>query len=363
MKGLNIIRKYEEDYRQTMDKAGEFLPKEVLPDFPTSVQQIVIYDCTDGYLILRYSKREGSKFIITRRSSINWQELLHQQKLYDEYGRESTQRFTLKIKEPTKFKGHFISISRPLIMLRGGLKLRPKYLSATIVVGEPGEDLSHGDEDAKNDIRTFLSATNLGVSVVQEIEDTRDRVIKELEGLLARYRQCITGAKDEEDVQQFLKENPFILNPWGTIHPKYKLGKEYVCDFLIEDPLAPDFKHIFVEIEPAATELFHKSEKRETEFRAEVHHALNQLSNWEIWIRKNIAYLRQDFQEFDQASFILVIGRDANLSQAQRKVLMDENARARNRTILTYDDLTNRLEGMINSLRELISSTAKQALS
>ena len=358
MNGLNVIRKYEEDYWQTVEKARELLPKEVLPNLLASVQQVVIYDCKDGYLILRYGESEGNKFIITRSSSIKWQELLHQQRLYDEYGKESTWRFTLQMKNHTKFRGHTISIAG-LTIPRRGVILHPKWLSATTVVGEPRKDFPSGDEDAKNDIRTFLSAPNLGIPVQHTIEDTRDGVIGKLENLLTPYKHCITGAKNEEDVQQFLKENPFILNPWGIIHPKYKLGKEYVCDFLIEDVLAPDFKYIFVEIEPAATELFHKGEKRETEFRAKVHHALNQLSNWETWIRENIAYLRQDFQEFGQTSFILVIGRDANLSQAQRKVLMDENARVRNRTILTYDDLANRLEGMINSLRELIASTAK----
>ncbi len=351
-KGLNILREYEEEYWQTIAKGREFLPERVLPDFLTSIQQVVIYDCTDGYLILRYGEREGNEFIITHDSTMKWQALLHQQKLYDQHGSESTQRLTLKMKEPTKFEGHPVSIAEPAIT-RGGLVLRPKYLSATIVVGEPSEDFSDANKHAKKDIQTLLLAANLGVKPATQIEVTRDRVIKKLESLLAEYRQCLAQAKDEEDVQKFLKQNPFILNPRGTIHPKYRLGKEYVCDFLIEDRLAPDFKHVFVEIEPTATELFQKGKDREREFRAEIHHALNQLRDWEIWIRSNIAYLRQDFPEFDQAGFILVIGRSNSLSSDQRKVIMNENAMSRNRTILTYDDLASRLEELINSLGTL----------
>lgn len=356
-KGLNVIREYEEEYWQTIAKGKEFLPEGILPDFLTAVQQVVIHDCMDGYLVLRYGEQEGNEFIITRDSSMKWQALLHQQKLYDQYGGESTWRATLQMEEPAKFAGHSVSIAE-LTIPRGGVILRPKWLSATIIVGEPGEDFSNGDEAAKKDIRTFLSAANLGVPVVPQIKDTRDGVIKKLESLLAEYRQCLTEARDEEDVQKFLKQNPFILNPWGTIHPKYRLGKEYVCDFLIEDPTAPDFKHTFVEIEPAATELFLKSQKRQTEFRAKVHQALNQLRDWEIWIRDNISYLRQqDFPEFDQAGFILVIGRSVGLSPAQRRVLAAANAEAKNRTILTYDDLANRLKEFINSLRELTTGT------
>lgn len=367
-KGQNILRKYEEDYWQTVSKAREFLPEGVLTGFLTDVKQVIIYDCTNGCLVLRYREQLENNFIISRHRSMTWEELLHQQKLYDQYGRESTQRFTLKMKEPSKFLGHFVSIAEPTVM-RGHLVLRPKYLSATIVVGgEPREEISNGCEAAKKDIRTFLSAANLGVEAVQEIESTphevynkveRDELIKKLESLLAEYKQCLAQAEDEEDVQQFLKQNPFIINPWGTIHSKYKLGKEYICDFLIEDHLAPDFRYIFVEIEAPATELFLKSKNRQTEFTAEVHHALNQLRDWAIWTRDHISYLRQqDFPEFDQAGFILVVGRSTNLSPAQRKVIIDENARVRNRTILTYDDLANRLEGMINSLRQLIASNA-----
>ncbi len=348
-KGLNILRKYEEEYWQTIAKGREFLPAGVLPDFLTTVQQVVIYDCTDGYLILRYGEREGNEFIITRDSTMKWQALLHQQKLYDQYGRESTQRLTLNTKEPSKFEGHSVSIAEPVIS-RGSLVLRPKYLSATIVVGEPGKDSSSGDEAAKKDIRTFLSAANLGVPVVP---DTSDRVIKKLESLLMGYRRCLVEARYEEDIQKFLKKNPFVLSPWGTIYPKYRLEATYVCDFLIEDRSAPDFDYIFIEIKPAKTELFYKSKKEERKFRAKVHHGLSQLRDYEIWIRNNIHILKKDFPAFDQPSFTLVIGRSTNLSPVQRQVIMDENARIRNRTILTYDDLANRLEGMINSLKGL----------
>ncbi len=354
-KGLTVLRKYEEDYWQTVAKASEFLPEGALPDFITGVKQVFIYDCTDGYLILRYGEQKGNEFVLTLPSFIGWQTLLHQQKLYDQYGKESTRRLTLQMKEPAKFLGHFVSIAVESIT-REGLVLRPKYLSATIVVGEPGENLSDGHKTAKNDIRILLAASSLGVQVVPKIEVTRERVIRKLQSLLADYKQCLTEAEREEDVQQFLRENPFVLNPWGTIYPKYRLGKEYVCDFLIEDRLAPDFMYIFVEIEPVVTPLFLKSKNRQTEFTAVLHRALNQLRDWEIWTRDNIAYLRQNFPEFDQAGCILVIGRSTNLSSDQRKVVVNENQKAKNLTILTYDDLANRLEGMIDSLRELIAN-------
>lgn len=152
-KGLDVLRKYEEGYWQTVAKARESLPSGVLPDFLASVQQVVIYDCENGYLILRYGEQTGDEFIITNASPIKWEELLHQQKLYDQYGNESTQRFTLKTKENVKTSGH-IDIVQTSIE-KENLVLRPKWLSATIVFGEPGEDLSDGSKAAKSDIASF----------------------------------------------------------------------------------------------------------------------------------------------------------------------------------------------------------------
>jgi hypothetical protein len=302
-------------------------------------------------------EQQGNEFVITRDSCIEWEALLHQQKLYDQHGRESSQRFTLKIKEPTKLLGHFISIAVPRIK-RGTLVLYPKWLYATIIVGKPAKDFYNGDEATKKDIQTFVLGANLGVKPLPWVEVTRDNVIKTLKNLLSKYRQYLARATHEEDVQKFISINPFILNPAARIHPKYRLGKEYVCDFIIEDRLAPDFKHIFVEIEAVATELFHKSKERETEFKAEVHHALSQLRNWEIWTRDHISYLKQEFPEFDQAGFVLVIGSNTNLSLAQRRVIMAKNAETGNCTILTYDDLADRLEELINSLSELTASSS-----
>lgn len=150
-KGIEILRKYEEDYWETVTRARQSLPEGALPDFLASVKEVVIYDCPDGYLILRYREQTEKEFIVTHKSLVGWQPLLHQQKLYDQYGRESTRRFTLGLKEPDKLMGHFITIS-PEALKVGNLELCPKYLSATVIFGEPGDALSDGTKAAEADI-------------------------------------------------------------------------------------------------------------------------------------------------------------------------------------------------------------------
>jgi hypothetical protein len=350
--GLDLLKKREEHYWWTINRAREFLNEKDLPRFLVAVQQVIIYRCTDGYLVLRYAERETGDFILTRHSSSTWTALLHEERLYDERGRESTRRLTLATDESTKFKGHSIDIAVEKLLIDGVI-LHPKWIWATVWVGEPRKDLCNGEELAKRDIRTLLSARRFHIQVEDRIEHTSDKVIHRLQNLLVEYRQCLLEATVEEDVQKFLKENPYILHPWGAIKPKYRLGDQYVCDFLVEDPLAPDFRHTFVEIEPVGTELFHKSEKGAREFRARVHHGLSQIRDWEIWIRENLDTLKKDFPEFDQAGFILIIGRSIYLSARQKQIIRTENARTMHIKILTYDDLADRLEASINSLKRL----------
>jgi len=350
--GQIFLRKYEQEYRQTITIGSQFLPKGYLPSFLTAVQQVVIHDCTDGYLILRFTEREGAEFIVTHNHTIGWKDLLHEQKLYDKNERETTQRLTLKVKAPSKFQGHMFSLGSVEI-LRGASVVHPKWFSATIVMGEPEEDFHNPIEDAKRDVQTFVTANNLGVQIDANLNTTSGKVIQRLESLLVQYRQCLVEAKVEEDIQKFIEKNHFILNPWGRIYHKYKLGKEYICDFLVEDLFAADFKYTFIEIEPASSDLFRKHKKEAREFRSRVNHGLSQLRDWDIWVRENIETLKVDFPEFDQACFILVIGRSKDLSMDQKKVILNENARSRNYTILTYDDLDHRLEELLNKLRML----------
>jgi len=350
--GLNFLKKYELKYWQTVTTGIQFLPTGHLPDSLFAVQQVVIHDCTDGYLILRFTEREGVEFIVTHYRSIRWKDLLHEQKLYDTNGRETTRRLTLQMGDTSKFQGHMVSLGSVEIH-KGASVIRPKWLSATIVIGEPSEDIHNPIHNAKRDVQTFVAANNLGVQIYADFNITNDKVIQRLESLLTQYRQCLVEAKVEEDIQKFIAKNPFILNPWGKIYPKYRLGTKYICDFLVEDLIAADFKYIFVEIEPASTALFRKNKKEAREFRSRVHHGLSQLSDWEIWIRDNIQTLKADFPEFDQPCFILVIGRNKDLSMDQKKVILNDNTRSKSVTILTYDDLAHRLEELINKLRKL----------
>lgn len=352
--GLSLLKKYEQDYWQTIATGIQFLPAGYLHNFLAAIKQIVINDCTDGYLILRFAEREGAELIVTYESSLSWKDLLHEQKLYDSNEIETTQRLTLQMKDPSKFTGHMFTMASVEIRKDGSV-VHPKWLSATIVVGEPGKDFDNPTDDAKRDIKTLITANNLGVRINTSFNITSDRVIKRLENLLAQYRQCLLEAKVEEDIQRFIEQNPFVLNPWGKIFPKYKLGTKFVCDFLVEDLIAPDFKHIFVELEPASTVLFRKNsnEKEQREFRSRLNHGISQLRDWEIWITENSQALKADFPEFYQPSFILVIGRNEKLSEAQKKVILNENARSKSRTILTYDDLARRLEELIKGLRKI----------
>lgn len=79
---------------------------------------------------------------------------------------------------------------------------------------------------------------------------------------MAEYRKVLKSSKREEEVQQFLAKNPALLAPDVVrVHPKVKLGAEYVTDFVLEYPeggYRP--RYLLVEIEKPGQKPFTKKD-------------------------------------------------------------------------------------------------------
>ena len=101
----------------------------------------------------------------------------------------------------------------------------------------------------------------------------------------------------EEDVQQFLTKHLWILLdsfafPWAVREgiPKFKLGNEFVTDFLVVTGQSFRYEFILVEIEPPNESLFTKAgtpAKRLSQ-------AVKQVSDWNGWIAHNTTFFRRE---------------------------------------------------------------------
>jgi hypothetical protein len=78
-------------------------------------------------------------------------------------------------------------------------------------------------------------------------------------GLAQRFENVLDTATREEDIQQFLAENPYILAEQlphcHHVIPKFRFGGEFVCDFLLPEIASSGPTWVLVELEPVNARL------------------------------------------------------------------------------------------------------------
>jgi hypothetical protein len=166
-------------------------------------------------------------------------------------------------------------------------------------------------------------------------------------------------ATREEDVQQYLQQNPkLLIQHLGGGHgrwviPKQRLGADHVTDFLVGEKHSFGFEWQAVELESPLRPMFNKS----GDPSSYLIHAIRQIQDWRIWLHANQNYasrLRLDSGlglsgiRADLPGSIF-IGRRSALPPGveQRRHQM---ARELNIKIHTYDYLVESVSGRALSL-------------
>lgn len=105
----------------------------------------------------------------------------------------------------------------------------------------------------------------------------------------------IENAKDEKDIQIYLKKYPFVLTTavQPAHHaqiciPKPKLGNQLEPDFFIAGMDSAGFWWYGVELESPQFRMFNKDGEETRELK----HAIKQIQEWRSWLKANIAYAR-----------------------------------------------------------------------
>lgn len=356
-KGTQFLKQYYQSYWQRIEEARKFVPHKYLPADLRSVRKVVIGECIDGYLILMYAadKLEIQSFK-TSRTTRDVCATTNLHRLRDSQGRLLGKQavFTIKMEGDGSL---VVADPQVRVELKTGdtIIFRPPWLRAHVIINKEPQDCLRVDpvKDAEHDVQTLVFARILQVDTSVDIAEMREKVIAKLEDLLIRFNAIMEDASREQELQDFIKQNSFLISPFALeedIHPSYPLGKEWITDFVVENKPPTPFSHTFVEIEPASEPLFIKTRGR-ADFTARANHAIEQLRDWRIWIRDNIAYVRNDFPSLDHCNFTLIIGRRKGLSAAQRRKIAEINAEHNWRTVLSYDDVADKLKALIANLR------------
>ncbi|MCE5320516.1 MAG: DUF4263 domain-containing protein [Bacteroidales bacterium] len=163
---------------------------------------------------------------------------------------------------------------------------------------------------------------------------------------LTNYIELVNSiGKPEIDYQNFLKSNPYILEPFhAQIWSKPRFGEDLVPDFLIQ---SMDNSYTVVEIEQPDFKIITSA----GELSAKTTHAKRQAMDFRDWAINNNLYATQRFKEIYRPFCLIVIGRESDLNKMQIKRLKQENESTQGvLKIVGFDWLFNRAKSTFDNL-------------
>jgi Domain of unknown function (DUF4263) len=190
---------------------------------------------------------------------------------------------------------------------------------------------------------------------VEQIIQT-DNVLEQLQKKIEELKKLLETEVNEEKLQIFLKQNPFLLKPSSELIPKQKLGEDFVTDFVLLNILDQGPCYTFVELEKSSYPILTKGGVLTTYSS----HAIKQTRDWDIWLEKNKAYLQNKLSGFESPEFLIVIGRTEGMDDSDKAYIRSYNREYKKLRIMSYDDVIAQTEEFIQSAKkyEQINNTS-----
>lgn len=253
-----------------------------------SIGRCEIWPCNDAALVLIYQSPTNTiEVIIKDYIGTNVHDFFASSSipaLYGPSGQIGSLRAILGPKDASEMVLHFADVS----VQHNNVILRPKYRRASIFGWKV--PLPEPDEEALNDFRSAFVVRNVtrGEAAGLPSDEVRRLARTRAQQLSSDFRILLEKASREEELQVFLRDHPELLYPdFITCHPKFKLGEDYVTDYVLLVQGQQGIDHIFVEIERPDKQIFTEV----GQFSAHFTQAKNQLLDWDNWTTKNHAYI------------------------------------------------------------------------
>lgn len=149
----------------------------------------------------------------------------------------------------------------------------------------------------------------------------------------------------EEEIHKFLEGHPYILEPYhAKIWSKVRLGEGLVADFVVR---TMDDNYLVIELEKPSDTILTQNGN----LSAKTTHAIRQALEYRDWLIYNHLYAKQNFPGIWHPECIVVLGRESQLSPAQKLRLRQENdSRRGTLRIVGYDWLVDRTHSVMSNL-------------
>lgn len=247
-------------YQIALTQILESLPQEVLNDFSRSCSRASIalghteiWSCSDGVVlfVLNYMEAPSSNYInhveIRNAHSQTMSELFNSRvdiiyTFTDPILKTSSKTPHATVKYATE------DAKRSIIWIFNEGNPHNVLIPTTSKIALIGwaavERLPPIDEVVTQHIQDALASLNIGSRTVATI-------------LIEEFERLLKSAKKEEELQSFLKDHPEFLYPTHiACHPKFKLGEEFITDYVLNVQATHGQEYVFVEIERADKNLF-----------------------------------------------------------------------------------------------------------
>lgn len=164
------------------------------------------------------------------------------------------------------------------------------------------------------------------------------------------YSRLLSEARREEDLQNFLEQNPVLLHPFPALRlfSKPPILTEFFADFAI---VTPQRELLLVEIETTTTRLLRKDGGH----AAPLVHAFDQVRSWLHVVDEHLLAvldsLKIDRTEVARVRGVVIAGRDLGYDALHlRRLKAQDFGRI---SFLTYDDLLFALDSLIGKMNKL----------
>lgn len=346
---IRLVENYMQSYQYSLRALVNGIPAEQKSDVPSEVAvigRVVIWPCTDGAVVLIYQDANNRVAVETKdqlTSSVD--QFLRRGEAaacFDKQGNRCPLPSYIQVGDARNCS---IEMAAQTVTQDTNV-FRTRHQKALVL----GWDtvLPEPDKAAKDDFDFVYIVRNVAGAISEglpkpEVEAVTARAAGEL---LARFSETINFAEREEDVQRFLAENPQLIYPEHiTCYPKWKLGDDWVTDFvfLIQGANGPEY--VFVELEKPSKKIVTGS----GQFSSDFTQAKDQLNNWERWITQNLSYAQQKLPGLFQPSYHLIFGRTGMLDIAAREKLRLE-FNGTSKIFSTYDDIRDRFDRIMQHI-------------
>lgn len=184
-------------------------------------------------------------------------------------------------------------------------------------------------------------------------------------------------ARNENDIQKYLEKNseliPLPILAGHQLHnsvviSKFQLSQGFITDFAYLTKCSDHWKLVLIEIEDAKKKLFVKNDET-INFSAEFNHAYDQILSWKAYVDENkpkvkeklIKLLEPKQMQFLplKVNYVLVIGRNKEKSNSERKTIMFDQKNTSDIIVKTYDSIISEYLNRAYVIHKIILSPWK----